>query len=90
MTTVIEYTEGCYETQEVELGKVYRWYPECVLVECDCGETTTLTSSETTCAWCGADHAATVREELAARQLDDEIAHPWRYVWEREDAGVPY
>jgi hypothetical protein len=27
MTTNIERTEGHYEAQEVEFGRVYRWYP---------------------------------------------------------------
>ncbi len=86
---VIERTEGHYEVREVEFGTVYRWCPDCVLVECDCGETNTLTGSETACAWCGADHADTVRERLATCQPEDEIAHPWRYAGDREDAGMP-
>ncbi len=69
---LIESTEGHYEVQDGELGKTYRWCLDCVLVECDCGETTTLTSSETTCAWCGADHASAVQDELAAQWLEDE------------------
>lgn len=71
---MIEYTEGHYEIQDGEFGKAYRWCPDCVLVECDCGESTTLSSSETTCAWCGADHAATVSEELAAQLQEDAAA----------------
>ncbi len=85
----IERTEGHYEVQDVEFGTVYRWCPEYFLVECDCGEVSTLTISETWCAWCGADHAVVLREELAARQLEDESAHPWRHVGDREDVGIP-
>ena len=86
---IIERTEGHYDVREVEFGKVYKWCPECVLVECDCGETPTLTSFETTCAWCGVDHAAVVWEELAVRQLEDEAVHPWRYTGDREDVALP-
>lgn len=68
----IEHTEGHYEVQDGEFGKTYEWYLDCVLIECDCGEMTTLTSSETTCAWCDTDHTAAVREELAAHLLEDE------------------
>ena len=65
----IEYTEGRYEVQEVGFGRVFKWRPEIALVECDCGVLTTLDRSETTCAWCGADHAVLVREELSAHQV---------------------
>ena len=37
----------------------------------------------------GTDHATIIREELAARQLRDEVAHPWRYARDREDARLP-
>jgi hypothetical protein len=33
-----ENTEGHYDVQEVEMGEVYTWRPESVVVECDCGE----------------------------------------------------
>ena len=80
---VIERTEGHYDVEEVEFGTVYRWCPECVVIECDCGERPTLTRLETTCGGCGADHATPVREELDAQQLEDETAHPWRYAGHR-------
>ncbi len=87
---VIERTEGRYDTYEVEFGTVYRWCPECVVVECDCGERSTLTASMTICSECGADHAPTIQQELNSRQLREETAHPWRYEAEREEecAGV--
>lgn len=86
----IECTEGRYEIQDVWFGKkVHRWCPEVALVECDCGERSTLTRSETTCAWCDADHEALVREELVPQRLEDETARPWRYdAGDREEAGV--
>jgi hypothetical protein len=87
---VIERTEGHYDVQEVEFGTVYRWCPDCVLVECDCGETLTLTGSETTCVGCGTDHAAVVQKKLAARRLKDETAHPWRYAGDHKGTGMPF
>ena len=49
MTTVIDHVEGHYETQRMSYGKAYVWCPECVVVECDCGETLILTVSEPVC-----------------------------------------
>ncbi len=86
---VIERTEGHYDVQEVEFGTVYRWCPECVVVECYCGERLTLTHSQSTCPACGADHASIVREELAARRVGDETIHPWHYAEGRQDVGLP-
>ncbi len=91
MVTIVERTEGHYDVQEVEFGRVYRWCPECVVVDCDCGERLTLTaSSPAVCRWCGADHTATLRAELAAERLEDEALHPWRYAEEREEASIPF
>ena len=85
-----EHTEAHYDVQEVEMGEVYTWRPESVVVECDCGERPTLTASMTTCGGCGADHKAVVRERLSDGRLEDEAVHPWRYAEDREDVGVPY
>ena len=78
-----------YEVEEVEYGKVYRWQPETVVVECVCGEETALTPSETACEECGAEHTGLVRENLPDLEPQgDEDVHPWRYS---EDAGaLPY
>jgi hypothetical protein len=90
MAIILERTEGHYEAQDVEFGRVYRWCPGCVVVECDCGQRMFLTGSMTACRWCGTDHAALVREEEVSRQqLEDEVLHPWRYARDREDAGIP-
>ena len=89
MTTMIEFTEGHYEVQETSYGKDYVWSTECVVVECDCGERLTLTRSESTCPECGAEHAAIIREELAARRVGDETIHPWHYAENRQDVGLP-
>ncbi len=82
-----EHTEAGYEVQEVEMGQVYTWRPESIVVECGCGERLTLTASATTCA---ADHAAAVREGLDGERLGDEAAHPWSYTEDRGDAGLSY
>jgi hypothetical protein len=78
---VIERVDAHYEVQDVPMGKVYRWCPEKVLVECEeCGEKPTLTASTRTCGECGADHRAIVEEVgLEARPQEDEVVeHPWR------------
>ena len=91
MLTIIERTEGHYEVQEVEFGKVYRWCPERVNIECECGERLTLTAySMATCPRCGASHEATLREELTDRRLEDQTLHPWRYEARAlEDGAIP-
>jgi hypothetical protein len=76
MTTIIECTEAHYEVQETSYGKDYVWCPEHVVVDCNCGERLVLTASETLC-WCGADHAALVREQLASKRSPGEVSHPW-------------
>jgi hypothetical protein len=76
MPAVIECTEGRYEVQRTSYGEAYTWCPECVVVECDCGERPVLSASETVCG-CGADHAALVREKLASRKASDGAPHPW-------------
>ena len=76
MTTVIDHVEGHYETQRVSYGKAYVWCPECVVEQCDCGETLILTVSESVCR-CGIDHEALVRETTAFGQSQDEAPHPW-------------
>jgi hypothetical protein len=35
---VIESIAGYYEAEEVAFGVVYKWCPERVVIECDCGE----------------------------------------------------
>jgi hypothetical protein len=76
MTIMIECTEGQYEVQRTSYGEAYVWCPECVVVQCDCGQRAVLSASETVCS-CGADHAALVGEELASRGVSDGASHPW-------------
>jgi hypothetical protein len=88
---IIEHVQAYYDVQEVEYGKVYKWRPENILIECGCGELITLTASETTCKECGAEHAGLVREDLTAHHLGDETLRPWRYSRDHKDnLGLPY
>ena len=87
---IVERIKGHYDVQEVEFGRVYRWCPERVIVECGCGERTSLTASSTaTCSRCGVDLAIVFREEPATERLGDEIVHPWRYAKHCEGDGLP-
>ena len=92
MSTVIERTQGHYEVQETSYGEAYVWCPECVVVECDCGERPVLSASQSTCG-CGADHAALIGEELASRRSSEEGSHPlddeYR-EWRREQDKSSY
>jgi hypothetical protein len=88
---IVDYTAGHYEVQDVEFGTVYKWLPKSILLECECGEMTTLIVSKTTCEECGAEHAGLVREDLANHQLGDEDLHPWRSSEiHTAAAGLPY
>ena len=87
---VIEHIEAHYDASEVPFGVVYRWRPECVVVECACGERLTLTASTTTCDACGADHEVAAREGLDDERLRNEAAYPWRSAEDRGDTGLPY
>jgi hypothetical protein len=75
---VIERVQAHYEVQDVEMGKVYRWRPESVVVECSCGNEPTLTASKNACSECGADHRTIVEEVLDASPGDEEVYRPWR------------
>jgi hypothetical protein len=74
---VIERVEAHYEIQHLEMGKVYRWHPESVVIECCCGKELTLTASKNACVECGADHWAIVEEVLESHPAE-EVKHPWR------------
>jgi hypothetical protein len=91
MAKVIERACARYEVEEVEYGKVYRWQPETVVVECTCGEEASLTPSEPACEECGAEYKGLVREDLSDLQpKNDEYVHPWRYWNDEDDKTLPY
>jgi ribosomal protein S27AE len=80
VTQVIERVEAHYEVQRVEeMDTLYRWCPESVVIECECGERATLAASRSACGECGADHEAIIEEVLNVRQ-EDKVEHPWRSV----------
>lgn len=88
---VIEYLEGYYTAQEEPFGVAYKWSPERVVIECECGARSTLTSFVSICSGCGIDHALSTRQELnGSREMTvDKVLHPWRYAGDRENYGVP-
>jgi len=90
---IIERAPGRYDVEDVEFGRVYKWHPTSVLVECGCGGRSTLSRSTTTCGECGMDHAAGIQEELSVQPSEGEekaVHHPWRYWRSSEDAGIPF
>ena len=80
MAKVIERLQAHYEIQDVAMGKVYRWCPERILVECDCGETPTLTASASICGKCGEDYALLIQEVLDSHPEEDKLEYPWRQL----------
>ena len=92
MAKITDRARAGYEVEEVAYGKIYSWRPESVVVECECGEETTLTPSATACEECGTEHTGIVREDLSDRKTQgDEDVHPWRYTEDDEDNGaLPY
>ncbi len=100
MVQVIERVARHYDVEEVEYGRVYRWCPEMVVVECECGKRATfkrsdLITSIVTCE-CGARYAVVdiqEEEEMVGQSLeeeDDETVHPWRYWRPPKGAGIPF
>ena len=94
---VIERLEEHYEVREVPFGRSYKRCPECIVLECGCGERLTfersaLAGSGVSCE-CGADLTSDIQEKLQGHQpevrgqegLEDREAteHPWLH-----DAGA--
>ena len=93
MAKVTERVDGCYEVQDVEFGRVYKWRPECMVVECRCGQNLSLTASTTSCVECGSHHLLAVQGASTVRRPSGQTLHPWRYYYsseDREDAGLPF
>lgn len=93
---IIEHVEAHYEVQDVEFGKVYRWHPDSVITECECGKRSTygqssLIGSVSTCE-CGKDHMLPIREDEFITPLPkgDEALHPWRYWQPSKDTDLPF
>jgi hypothetical protein len=75
VTQIIERVEAHYEVQAVEMGTVYRWCPESIVIECDCSQTfTTEGATVASCPRCGAEHTGVARE-LGDKLLTEEEAY---------------
>jgi len=73
---VIEHVQAHYEVQRVEMGTLYRWCPESVVIECDCGQSFTLEGAKevASCPGCGAEHRGGARG-LSGKLLTEEGAY---------------
>jgi hypothetical protein len=73
---------GHYEVEEFPFGRSYKWHPEYVNLECDCGAQLTLSGASTTptCSRCGTDHSGVI-SEIQKREvgLRHEVTHPWEH-----------
>ena len=76
MAKVIEQVEAGYEVEEVEMGTLYRWCPESVVIECDCGQSFTVKdATAASCPRCGAEHTGLARELGDKKPLTEEEAY---------------
>jgi hypothetical protein len=94
MTQVIERLEAHYEVQEVEMGTVYRWCPESVVIECDCGQEFSAEAAKAaSCPRCGAEHTGLLARELEGKALTEEEAYrPVRReyeAWMKDEGSHP-
>src|SRR5438067_889025 len=97
---VIERLAEHYEAEDVEYGRVYKWCPECVVLECACGKRAIhkradIIGSVVTACECSKDkdNMAVIRGELVIELLDEDYErhhHPWRYWHPPKDAGIPF
>jgi hypothetical protein len=82
MTQIIESLEAHYEIHEVPFGRDYEWHPAYTILECDCGEQSTLTGRSTinTCCWCDAALGAFIQDTQEREGwLWDKVTRPWRH-----------
>jgi hypothetical protein len=85
VSQIIERVEAHYEVQEVEMGTVYTWCPESVVIECDCEQTfTTEGATVASCPRCGADHTGVPHRELGGKKplTEEEAYRPVRREYE--------
>jgi hypothetical protein len=81
MMRVAKDTEAHYETYEVPFGRSYKWHPEKMTIECECGEKLTIagTSRGASCR-CGADYATLIQDiQRREENLQDDEIHPWHH-----------
>jgi hypothetical protein len=77
---IVEQVEAYYEVHEMEMGTLYRWCPQSLVLRCNCEANPNLTTSKTTYSGCGADHAAITEVVLDPRPEEDRVIRPWRPV----------
>jgi hypothetical protein len=101
---ILERLEEHCEVQEVPFGRVYKWCPQSVVVECDCGEslilkTSVVLSNFKALCHCGAAPTVDIQEgcqshllEVSRQTLEDyeEHHHPWRYWYTTKDTSIPF
>ena len=90
MTRITKRTEAHYESREIPFAKTYEWHPGYVVLECDCSEELTLTSTTTItrCPVCATDYGAAVVRDLREREgrLREKDTRPWHHdAQEREE-----
>jgi hypothetical protein len=84
VTQVVERVKAHYEVQEMEMGTVYRWCPESVVIECDCGQRFTAECTmAASCPRCVTEHKGVPRELGYEPLLAEEEAYrPTRQEYE--------
>ena len=76
LAKVIEQVEACYEVEEMEFGTLYKWCPESLVIECDCGQSFTVEGAkDASCPRCGADYSRGLGRRLAVKPLTEEEAY---------------
>jgi hypothetical protein len=84
VSQVIEHVQAHYEVKEMEMGTLYRWCPESVVIECDCGHSFTVEGAKevASCPRCGVEHRGVARG-LSGKPLTEEEAYrPTRREYE--------
>ncbi len=81
MMRVAKDTEAHYETHEVPFGRSYKWHPEKMIIECECGEKLTIAGmSKGASCGCGADYATLIQDiQRREENLQDDKIHPWHH-----------
>ena len=73
---MIEYVEAGYEVEEVEFGKVYKWHPAHIVLECQCGERLSLSASTPSCGECASDHVLAVKASRRYQRTSTRATKP--------------
>jgi hypothetical protein len=81
---VIEHVEAHYEVQAMEMGTLYRWCPESVVIECDCGQSFTVEGADkvASCPRCGAEHRGGASGLTDKLLTEEEAYRPTRREYE--------